>query len=200
MRDRTDRAYRLMSELGGISDRYLDEAQNYKPRRRSRIPVILAACIALSVLTVFGVLGAMNIAFGDKSDDAVRPEAQSLDGILCEAVSGGNVHKVSDSDLPIGDGEAYLVIRLNGQEGYYISDSLTVSQKAGIKSSIGYGDNVGDTSPALECSLWVILGDGSVISPYLKTAYGNIGTDMFDYSAEIYPTERFNAIVSEIFE
>lgn len=200
MTDRNKRAHRLMSALGGISDVYLDEAQCYKPRRKIRASVLIAACLTLSVLIVVGAVGAMNIAFKDKSDNARPSDVRGLDGILCEAVSSGSMQRVSSQDLPIKDGEAYIVVQLNWQDDYYISDSLTFSQSKKISSNMGGGEDVGDTSPTLECSLWVILGDGTVISPYLKLTEGNVGVDIFDYSAEIYPTEGFNAIVSEILQ
>lgn len=200
MRDRTDRAHMLMSELDGISDIYLDEALSYKPRRRSHFPVLIAACITLSLLMILGVFGAMNVIFTDKSNNDAAPVRVGLDSVLCEAVESGSLRRTDSNELPLGDGRAYLVVQLKGQDEYYISEGLTPLQKNSLRLYIGCGSDVGSVSPEFECDIWVILGDGQVMSPYLKRTKGNCGVDMFEYSAEIYPTDEFTAIVSEILQ
>lgn len=200
MRDRTDRAHMLMSELDGISDIYLDEALSYKPHRGLHFPVLIAACITLALLMILGVFGAMNVIFTDKSNNDAAPGRVGLDSVLCEAVESGSLRRTDSNELPLGDGRAYLVVQLKGQDEYYISEGLTLLQKNSLSLNIGRGSDVGSVSPEFECDIWVILGDGQVMSPYLKRTKGNCGVDMFEYSAEIYPTDEFTAIVSEILQ
>lgn len=84
----------------------------------------------------------------------------------------------------------------DGDEVYVAS--LSSKQLDDLKDVMGKGDEVGESSPSLACYVWIIDGQGTVVSPYLKDGAGNEGCFIFDYEAEIIPDEEFVERVSEI--
>lgn len=195
----------LLEGIGEIDDALLAEAIAYRPRRRttSRL-LILAATIAVVFTLVVGNALISMLAKGDSDIEAI-PEADegevayTLDSVFNSLDDKERFKYIEDeSDLPYFDGVAHVVWQYSGDEGYYVSDALTYNELETIKKEIGRGNHVGDDSPELECMVWVLLGDGRVVSPYLKASAGNIANEVFDYEAEIAPDESFVIRISNI--
>lgn len=216
MSDKLKKAEYLLDEIGEIDDRLLAEATAYRPARRAPRIVLIAACIALSVIfTVSSVIMLQKVSsgFGDKFNNAQAdtptdapienpPEDSngptSLDAVFTDAKSKGHTMLSSESEIPYRDGNAYIVWQYAGEHEYYVN-VLTKAELAELEKKLG-GEDVGQTSPELECMVWIVTDKGEVISPYLKDTYGNIGTSVFDYCAEIYPSTDFINYISAIIQ
>ncbi len=211
MSDKLKKAEYLLDEIGEIDDDLLAEAMAYRPARRAPRFVLIAACIALSIVFVISssvmlnrVFLKMNNIFDNSvnnSPNAAPPENSgplSLDDVLTDARNKGHTKLSSEGEIPYRDGGAYIVWQYVGEDEYYVS-SLTSAELTALEKKLG-GEEVGQNSPELECMVWIVTGDGAVISPYLKDTYGNIGISVFDYCAEIYPTQDFINYVSAIIQ
>lgn len=217
MSDKIKKAEYLLDEIGEIDDALLTEALSYRPARRAPRFMLVAACIVLSIVFVIssavmlqkvssGLNGIFDNAQNNAPNNAPGDESPiddgaplTLDAVMSD-VKGGDFTKLSaESEIPYRDGDAYIVWQYAGESEYYVS-SLTPAQLTELQKKLGYGEEVGQTSPELECMVWIVTGNGAVISPYLKTAGGNVGSSVFDYCAEIYPTQDFITYISAIIQ
>ncbi len=94
-------------------------------------------------------------------------------------------------------GNASLVWQYADGDEVYVA-SLSSTQLGELMGAMGSGKEVGEVSPDLSCYVWIVDGQGTVVSPYLKDGAGNEGCVVFDYEAEIIPDEEFVECVSEI--
>ncbi len=203
MSDKLKKAEYLLDEIGEIDDKLLAEAMSYRPARRAPRFVLIAACIALSLLFAFSsviVLQMITPDFDKVQNNApnAAPSSLTLDEVMMSAKGGHHTMLSSESEIPYRDGGAYIVWQYAGEDEYYAS-SLTPAELTALEKKLG-GEEVGQTSPELECMVWIVTDSGEVISPYLKDAYGNVGVSVFDYCAEIYPTQDFINYVSAIIQ
>ena len=201
----------LLDAVGEIDDVYLENALSYKRKRgvSSRILIIaatLAMSLTLIVCTVIGArLALKNDVIGsspsDKNEAEVGERNDPLESLMVNLSNKEGFTRVeSETELPYTDGNAYIVWQYEGESGYYLSEALSVHEIDYLKTQIGRGEEVGGSSPKLECKMWILLGDGRVVSPHLKVTTGNISSTVFDYEAEITPTDglvdRIAAILS----
>ena len=209
--EKLKKADALLDAVGEIDDIYLAEALSYRKKRRvnSRV-VVIAATLAMSLtLIVCASIGLRLVNGNDLNTN--NPEMEDgadegqmidpLDSLMLSLSNKESFTRVeSESDLPYTGGKAYVVWQYEGENGYYLSGELSYWELDSLKSQIGRGKQVGGDSPTLECKVWILLGDGRVVSPYLKGHSGNISNAIFDYEAEITPTEslvdRISAILS----
>lgn len=94
-------------------------------------------------------------------------------------------------------GNASLVWQYADGDEVYVT-TLSSTQLGELKEAMGSGKEVGESSPELDCYVWIVDGQGTVVSPYLKDGAGNEGCAVFDYEAEIIPDDEFVECVSEI--
>ena len=209
--DKLKKADLLLDAVGEIDDAYLTEALSYKRKRNSGSRLlIIAATLAMScTLIVCAVIGARLVSKNDMEPSAPNGENADDGGERADALESFMVnlsnkesfsHVESETELPYTDGNAYIVWQYKGESGYYLSEALSYREIDYLKTQIGRGKNVGESSPTLECKMWILLGDGRVVSPHLKVTAGNISNTVFDYEAEITPTDglvdRIAAILS----
>lgn len=194
MRDRKDKVEKLLSEIGEIDDRLLYEAVNYKPSHmRSYRLGLIAACLVLACFFAIAmpfIRAALAVNTNVDADPTV-----TLDG----ALSSGSVHATRLASLESLSyfGSPSLVWQ-EGESGEFFVCELSAGQLERLQSELGRGKSVGDASLDLDCKVWVLDGKGNVRSPYLKNSLGNEGIALFDYEAEIVPSEKFIECVSEI--
>ena len=195
MRDRKDKVEKLLSEIGEIDDRLLYEAVNYKPSHmRSYRLGLIAACLVLACFFAIAmpfIRAALDINTNGDGDTYTV----TLDG----ALSSGSVHATRLASLESLSyfGSPSLVWQ-EGESGEFFVCELSAGQLERLQSELGRGKSVGDASLDLDCKVWVLDGKGNVRSPYLKNSLGNEGIALFDYEAEIIPSEKFIECVSEI--
>ncbi len=205
MNNKMKKAAFLLDEIGNVSDVYLQEALSYKKERWHARPWIAAvACILAVAIVGGGLLNSplMDNVFGvfDKAEqpDQETPTLASLDSFLYANRERINCTEIEESEITYF-GSTYLVLQYADDETLYRSRDLTAREVDRILNLTGTGDEVGSDSPYLSCRVWLVCEDGTVLSPYLKTTAGNKGhAVLFDYEAEILPTNQLISCISDI--
>lgn len=197
----------LFREIGGIDDRLIHEAATYRPRQSAMPRVMLiAACLALSLVLSVGAFLLANRKDDASDDEAVgqppvseSPATPDLDTILLSQRETASYTVLDSADaLDLFSGNARVVWQYADSDALCVSRELTGNEIKDLSAELGKGVSVGDASPALSCKVWIVMGDGRVVSPYLKSSAGNCGSDLFDYNAEILPNATFTSCISEI--
>jgi hypothetical protein len=199
-RNKMNKAAFLFDEIGNVGDLYLQEALTYRKKRVNLRPWIAAAACLLVVVLVGGLLRSPvldNILGGEKAE----PEAQApvtLDAFLDANRATLNCTEVQENEIDYF-GSTYLILQYEGDTAFYRSRNLTEREVDRILGLLGKGDEVGTSSPALLCRVWLVCEDGTVLSPYLKNTDGNKGhAVLFDYEAEILPSSSLISCISDI--
>lgn len=209
----------LLSELGEIDDKLLIDALSYRPARKRPQLAVIAACFILCLTFIFAAavgLRTANKKNADGADTGTRspevnigdnesyenPEAdRKLDMIFLSCISDTRYqgHESVD-ELPCEKGKTYVVWQHVESGRIFLSSPLTDSQVKALDKHLGEGDSVGESSPDLECRVWILTSEGLLISPYLRETVGNVSDSFFDYEAEIIPCEEFVDLISRILE
>lgn len=198
MSDKIKKAEYLFSEIGGIDDRIIVQAMKTKGRKAVAVRRVVSLLVA-AVLIVSMMLGGLVVAQRMKSEDNAVVDSISLDSALSSAEESGRTVSYSSSEqIDLFDGMAKIV--WSEGEDYHVINIRTESEKRRLDSALRHTyslDNEFTESHSLEMSVWISYGDGRVISPYLKNSYGNVGYgELFDYEAEIIPSERLSELVN----
>lgn len=197
----------LLDEIGGIDDRYVAEAMAVRKKPKTgKVILILAACIAAISVMLLSISGAFtlgSIVGGAIRDGIVsgRPKpAETLEELLKRESGAADVIKASDaSEIDFFDG-AYLIWQTGDNKGYCLKKLSDNSLKLLVEKLGGRDVRTGDGTTS-DTKVWISCGNGTVISPYLKVAAGNVGCgELFDYDPEIVPSESFNLCVSDLFD
>ena len=133
---------------------------------------------------------------GENDEVENNPVAyESLDALLTDSV-GYYASNQSVESLGYTDSAKLVWQEADSKELYvcYLSEA----ELARLQREMGRGEEVGERSPELNMKVWVLDGEGNVRSPYLKPTVGNTGCEIFDYEAEIMPTESLIQCISEI--
>jgi len=219
MMDKKDKAERLLDSIGNIDDSLIDEAIGYKAARRVNLYRfgLMAACIAL----VFVIAVASPLlrklaevgnggAQGGENNNGVVENTDKNEGnedevgndrlgtymlSIRDSIEGYDVYPSAENLSYVG--QTSLVWRYADSDEVYVA-TLSSKQLGELKEAMGSGKEVGEVSPELDCYVWIVDGQGAVVSPYLKDGAGNEGCVIFDYEAEIIPDEEFVECVPEI--
>ena len=202
-RNKIRKAAFLLDEIGNVSDAYLQEALSYRKERFYVRPWIAAVACILAVVLVGG--GLLNSPLFDNvfdtSNKAESPEMSNpatLDSFLSGNRGSLNCTAMSANEVNYF-GSTYLILQYEGDQTLYRSRDLTSREVERINKLLGKGDSVGTDSPDLLCRVWLVCGDGTVLSPYLKNTDGNRGhAVLFDYEAEILPSSELISCISDI--
>ncbi len=200
----------LLDAIGEIDDELLCEAIEYKRRRISTRVLATAATFLIMLALIAGsaVIKQFSDMSGNMGEQSPEPNGGAVDNspadegtvsvqdplndVFATLVSREGFDYVTDPDtLPYLDGNAYIVWRYSDDERYYISEPLKNAELETIKYALGNGLEVGESSPEVSVWVWVLLGDGRVISPYLSASSGNISSEIFEYEVEIVPDKHF---------
>lgn len=196
MKNKYEKAELLLDGIGEIDERLIFEAQFWRPQRSSfKKPLLVAASLIVAFTLIFGSMS--DLLFGDFTAPSTE---QTLDSLLVDSRDKNTYTTCSRDEISYLDGNAYVVWQYSDSEEYCVSDRLSKTELTAIKRELGHGTEVGNSSPSLDCKVWLIMGDGSVVSPYLKLDSGNVGSEVFDYEAEIYPTDDLISCISGIIE
>ena len=204
MKNRKEKTQYLFDSIGEIDDKLLEEALEYMPARKKQYNLgLIAACLAVfvAVALVFPLLrGGFLVMESDKTEEItleVKQTYDSLDELMTDIRYTGNYMSLESADeISFTDG-ACIVWRYGEEDGYFVKP-LDDRQLERLNVDLGSGYQVGVSSPALSCQVWIVDDDGIVRSPYLKDAAGNQDCTVFDYEAEIVPTRSFVVCVSEL--
>ncbi len=202
--EKNEKAILLFRAIGEIDDRLLHETTLYRPKKPvlSRA-LLIAACLTFSLMLS---VGAFLITMQTKKDEAVGTHAPSdggvsvdtLDTILLEE-SDAQAPSASGDAIDFFGGEAYLVWQRTDTGEIYVSRALTSYEVEALRSEIPNGTQIKETDSEPLCRVWILLGDGTAVSPHLKPSDGNVGVgELFDYHAELIPSNAFSSKISDI--
>ena len=203
MMNKKDKTEILFSHIGEIDDQLLNEAMTYRREKRSGYNFgMLAACLALifviavamPILRRFEDIGGNKDSEGNAAD--VPESYASLDELLADNY-GGDFKKLESFDSLEYLDEASLVWQYKESGEVYVR-YLSEDELETISEHLGDGEEVGNASPEFTCRVWILNGEGKVVSPYLKESAGNESFEVFDYEAEIIPDEDFVNCISDI--
>ena len=200
----------LFDAIGRLDDRLLQDALTWRPRNRLAITraLLMAATLSLSaVIMVSGILLALRRDNEQKADFTPNNDTEqtlptiSLDATLFARRDNGSYETVSTEKLSFYDGKARIVWQYADSDQLCVSRELTRQELATLKAELGKGERVGTDSPSLRCSVWILCGNGEVLSPYLEASSGNVGQgELFDYEAELIPSDTLTSCISGILE
>jgi len=194
MNNREQKRNRLMDAIGSIDDRFLTEAARYRPKKqRGMRSLLLAACLTFTAVLVvlcveiFSAVDSGKPPFGTESGK----DPSTLDEVLLFGKEGASCETLSEvSKQYIFNGKAYLIWQYADSSEFTISRALTEAEVKTLVNAISKGKPVGENAPAQSCRVWLTLGDGTILTPYLPATDGNKGAAvLFDYEAELEPSE-----------
>lgn len=210
-RDQRARANRLLDAMGGIDDRFLNEAILYRtarpPIRHSlRNFMAVAAVAALLLVAVTGPLsGLLDL---DKSSDSIPPEQSTettskpttLDGLLKGCTESLSFTAYAPDTDTFFDGGVRLTVEDRATGTLYVSRPLSTSeQNTLLREFQASAQQVAPTESPVTYRVWVLLGDGRVVTPCLNPARGTVGYGtLFDYESERVPTELFLKLLTNL--
>ena len=202
------RAERLLDAIGEIDDCFLDEAVRYRstrpaPRHTLRNFAAVAAIAAILLIAVMGPISAVLDSLrgiGDsinKNEEAPPPANEHL---LAGCAQSPSFTLSAAEEIDFFDGTVRLTVE-NRQTGeLFVSRPLTQAQQLTLSREFtATGRQVAPSDTPSDYRVWVLLGDGSVVTPYLNPTAGNVGTaTLFDYEDERIPTEYFTKLIEEL--
>lgn len=195
---------RLYEEIGGVNERYLQQAAVFRARRKKPVwrTVLIAAALVLVGALLAGTLAlstgvvilgswVLNGLAPDAPDVPEEPAVYSIaqmEQALVQRQDG--ILPVSEKQVPLFSGDAQLVWT-DGESGDYYRISLNRYECESILYLMQQNKkeiHAGSEQPNYQ--VWISLGDGMVVSPYLKATAGNAGHgELFDYDPELELSE-----------
>lgn len=208
-RARKEKINRLFDAIGELDDYTIQQAMDYHPaKRNSRQDLFLRlGAIAACILLIVGIASWMERllkapSFNPEENYPTADEVpQSLDALFQSKIDSGSCIPLSATQARerMGNGFYYLMWEDEQTGQLYTSEPLTQNQMRQLQEHMGKGTAVGPDEPSPFYRVWLVCGDGSVLTPYLKSSNGNVGyMTLFDYDAELYPSKEFISCVSQI--
>ena len=230
MSDKKRKSEYLLSELGGIDESFLVEAESYRKKRDHKWlkPLVAVACACVFVVGVMVSVPRLdknlsaesvnnsNVSLKGDKDNAYLEAATEADPEMTEAgaesepevsrfgfdalLSSQEGYFIYDSffDVPREQGKTYILWQHIDGGKLFMSRPLDDGEVESMNKRLGIGEPVGADSPTREFNVWILRGDGSVVSPYLVGSSGNIGKSLFDYEAEIIPQDQLISLIAKI--
>ncbi len=208
-RARKEKVNRLFDAIGELDDRIVQQALDVRTvKKRNRQAFVLRmGALAACILLIVGIASWMERllkapSFNPEENYPTADEVpQSLDVLFQHKIESGSCIPLSSAQAKnlMGNGSHYLVWEDAESKQLYSSAPLTERQLQQLQSYMGKGTAVGPHEPSPFYRVWLVCGDGSVLTPYLKPSDGNVGyMTLFDYDAELYPSKEFISCVSQI--
>ncbi len=184
-----DSAEILYRAIGDIDDMFIHEAMAYKKKKKtifgmSRASVVLTALVLVVAVSISMRLFSMTDGAPNAPTDSDTPNmSQTLTEMLSDA-SGRYYESKDEIDLfdkqikfIYFDGEGYKTIKVYASTSS-LKDNFSLDEKEDI--------------PKTAERVWLSLGNGMILSPYLKFSDGNIGYNtLFEYDPEGVPSDTF---------
>ena len=212
---------RLFDEIGLIDDRFIYEASTPYVRKRNkgfgvmgRILVIAAAltltlCIAVGTLLTGALFLLWDMGSKGDADMGIPPEDITADvenegagyftlSERLDAASVGSYATVKKDDVELFDTKPKIVWRAAGADEYYVCEISDSRASTLIKQMRvgGVKTPEGETADGGITSVWIVLGNGQVVTPHLELTSGNVGYgELFDYEKEYEPSEDFSDLL-----
>lgn len=204
--DRIWAANRLFDAMGEIDDRWIAEAETaYAPARRARFgrgSLIVALTLCLVTVSVLGVVVA------NRSRDTAAPEGEyptvnedagstsSFSDRMSLLRTQTVAFRVSPEELDLFSGSAQVIWKYRDETDYRVK-AITRNELDLLLDVMDQNEGtsvVATDTPSTDLleGVWIAYGDGTVISPCLKQAEGNVGYgELFVYEPELEPSQDF---------
>ncbi|MBE6632722.1 MAG: hypothetical protein E7620_00100 [Ruminococcaceae bacterium] len=207
------RADRLLDAIGGINDSFLDEALNYRTarppiRHTLRNWIAVAAVAAILLFAVTGPLSRILKTDTPNAPTQEQPQegtklptsAPTLSALLEGCAESPSFAKSAADELNFFDGNVRLTVENRSSGELFVSRPLTAAEQSTLAREFrANGKQVAANASPEEYRVWVMLGDGSVVTPCLNPTVGNVGgAVLFDYESERVPTDLFLDLLSDL--
>lgn len=203
---------RLYEEIGGVDDKYLQQAAYYHARKKSKSSpwrVLLVAAVLMLVSALVVVTVGASIAIGVIVDllqnvpevpDEPTQDQEQLSAVAKMELTMQTVQRtqtpLSAEKINFFNATPTLIFSEQGSEEYY-TVRLTKEQCTKLIGTMQNNQRTefSEQSPVPEYRIWLSFGDGVVVSPYLKNTPGNAGHGaLFDYDPEL----EMNDVLAEL--
>jgi len=212
--DQKQKAMYLFRELGNIDDALVADALNPRIQAspRSRV-LLLAACLALSAVLIVSSLSIALRQFNTGDGGMQAPDMGSVGSTpeedlryplleeMLVANRGTAVYETVDNveELDFFAPDARVVWQYADSDSLCVSRPLSESEADRLLEHAKDGKSAGDAPREPSCRVWILLGNGRVITPYLRLSNGNVGyAELFAYSTEVIPSTSFTSALSDI--
>lgn len=203
-----EKALYLFDEIGLIDDELIQSAEHFnKKLKRNNLVIFqrLAVACILMISSISIMFFSFQIyIFNKKKDSENIPQLQEVlldfrqSSVPIEQIyqNGYTIKKQENVDFfdrkvkfiwQYPDEQTLYVITFENQ---YLANKLTseINKPKNYKS--GYTQ---------ECYVWVSLGNGEIISPFLKNSQGNVAYgELFEYQYEVLPSPALAELIAEI--
>lgn len=207
MTERQRRAEYLFSEMNGIDEVLLQQAiLPYASARavrmaRMRRVVLLAAALTLVAAILIGTVAVAYLRDKEEEsgreqsgvestvwEDAAQQNPDRLGDVLLRAESNTSVERLSAEEIDLFDGTVKIIWQAADEVDYHVCTLQSVTaQKRLIRTLQKRGETVENGAKESQ-KVWISMGDGKVVSPYLAISEGNVGYGvLFDYEIEVMP-------------
>ncbi len=198
----------LLDTIGDIDDRFLTEAMAWcstaaaaQPRRRPIRVLLIAATVAVALM--LSLVGAVVLFLRRGETPPPQPdtppvldEVQTLNGLLQDCTESTSFVKRTAEEINFFDGTVRLTLQELSTGTLYVSRPLTSSEQSVLVREMTAQKERATTGADASYLVWITLGNGDVLSPYLAHTAGNVGAaNLFAYKAEYIPTQAFNQLL-----
>lgn len=181
---------RLYEEIGGVEERYLQEAAYYYVRKK---PASLRVLMIAAAVTVAGAILLCTLAASVSVGvigSMIRDEIQASKTPLAQMEKAMDRSQRTLDPRPRDQlrifGTPRLIWSEIGSEEYYSIELSNNECRDLVQLMKKSRSTYTDQSEVPEYQIWLSFGDGVVVSPYLKNTAGNAGHgEVFDYDPEL---------------
>ena len=185
---------RLYEEIGGVDERYLQQAAAYRARRNApawRALLIAAALTLVGALLLCTIAASVTIGvlvgiLGEGEEPTPPAPMEQMELAMQEAQQTRSPRSADEVE-PMLFHQPMLIFSEQGSDVYY-TVSLSTSECEQLISLMQSKNRTEFTEQSAQpkYQIWLSFGDGVVVSPYLKNTAGNAGHGaVFDYDPEL---------------
>ena len=185
---------RLYEEIGGVDERYLQQAAAYRARKQApawRALLIAAALMLIGALLLCTIAASVTIGvlvgvLGEGQEPTPPAPMEQMELAMQEAQQTRSPRSADEVE-PMLFYQPMLIWSEQGSDAYY-TVPLSTSECEQLISLMQSKNRTEFTeqSQAPKYQIWLSFGDGVVVSPYLKNTAGNAGHgEVFDYDPEL---------------
>ena len=185
---------RLYEEIGGVDERYLQQAAAYRARRNApawRALLIAAALTLIGALLLCTIAASVTIGvlvgiLGEGEEPTPPAPMEQMELAMQEAQQT-HYPRSADEVEPMLFYQPMLIWSEQGSDVYYtVSLSTSECEQLILMMQSKNRTEFTEQSQAPKYQIWLSFGDGVVVSPYLKNTAGNAGHgEVFDYDPEL---------------
>lgn len=210
-KEREERATQLFCCMGEISDVYLHQAMLWRQKGTAHAPgshrrnyrlIAVAAVAVVVTLCMFRVAVLVNLLdIGQGANNTPSATELTLNACLQTALESEAFRPVRADSIDFFDGSSRLVVQDTESGQLYQSRALTYRETANVQKELNTAHAEPVPAGAAEdgYKVWILCGDGAVLTPCLNPAPGNIGVAaLFDYESERVPTETFLRLLASM--